>query len=233
MKNLLLLHGAIGAQDQLQGLAKSLKENYRVFTMNFSGHGGRKFPESAFSIQKFAEEVLDFMHENLIEQTHIFGYSMGGYVGCYLAKHFPGKVEKLVTLATKFHWNEAIAKKEIQMIDPEKIETKLPAFAEALRIRHAPNDWKVLLAKTAEMLVNLGADNAWQPEDYTTIAHPVLLLIGDRDKMITLEETIEVYKAMPHAQMGMIPGSAHPLEQTNTHLLLCMIDQFLRDGAKH
>jgi esterase/lipase len=39
MQHLLLLHGAIGAKDQLQPLADELKDNYFIHTLNFSGYG--------------------------------------------------------------------------------------------------------------------------------------------------------------------------------------------------
>ena len=40
MKTILLLHGAIGAADQLQPLAQVLAAHYNVHTLSFSGHGG-------------------------------------------------------------------------------------------------------------------------------------------------------------------------------------------------
>jgi len=229
MNNLLLLHGAIGAQDQLLSLKTRLSRKYEVFTLNFSGHGGRQFPGSTFSISAFAEDVLRFMRECQLERVNIFGYSMGGYVGSYLAKYHPEKVERLITLATKFYWDETVAQREIHMIDRLKIESKLPAFAEILRKRHLPNDWKLVLAQTAEMLRALGVANTLTQEDYAFIIQPVLILIGDRDKMIPLEETINIFKALPNAQMGMIPNTAHPIEQTNLNMLANLIEQFLEN----
>src|SRR6478672_5186908 len=104
MQHLLLLHGAIGAKDQLQPLANALKDKYTLHTINFSGHGGEAFPNEPFSMELFANDVLHYMQQNNIEQVNIFGYSMGGYVAMYLAKHHPQKINKLITLATKFHW---------------------------------------------------------------------------------------------------------------------------------
>src|SRR6185312_9159050 len=108
---------------------------------------------------------------------------------------------------------ESIASREIQMLNPEKIAQKLPAFAEALQQRHAPNDWKVLLEKTAAMMLALGADNTLKTADYAGIATPALILLGDRDKMVSLEETVAVYKALPNARMSMLPATQHPIEQ--------------------
>jgi pimeloyl-ACP methyl ester carboxylesterase len=225
MQALLLLHGAIGAADQLQPLAGKI-QGYQTFSFNFSGHGGRGFPAGDLSIKLFAEEVAAFIDEQKLERVHIFGYSMGGYVAMYLAKHHPEKLNKIATLATKFHWDEPTVAKEIQMLDAGKIEAKVPAFAKALQERHNPNDWKEVLGRTATMLLGMGRDNPLKPGDYTGIEVPSLIMLGDRDKMVTLDETLEVYKAMPNAQMAILPNTHHPIEQSNTDALAFLLQQF-------
>lgn len=229
MQTILLLHGALGSVAQLKPLADLFAYAGNVHTLNFSGHGGSDMPDTPFAIALFAGEVLEYMDANGLKDAVIFGYSMGGYVGMYLAKHHPAKVRRLITLATKFHWDEAIAAKEIKMLDPEQTAIKVPAFAEALQARHAPNDWKVLMQKTADMMRGLGADNTLKPEDYPSITTPCLLLLGDRDKMITLEETVRTYKLLPDARMGILPDTGHPVEKLNLKMVKCMIDSFVEN----
>lgn len=221
-----MLHGAIGASDQLEPLAKLFSDNRTVYTLSFSGHGGNAFPEP-FSIRQFAADVLRFMEEQGIAQADLFGYSMGGYVALYLALHHPERVGKIATLATKFHWNEATAKKESGMLVPETIEQKLPQFAATLARRHAPNDWKEVLHKTAAMLHEMGRDNPLKPEDYKRVQHEVLVMLGDRDKMVSLEETLAVYRALPQAQMAMVPKTPHPIEMVNQEATAFLVNQFL------
>lgn len=225
-QNLLLLHGAIGAKDQLQQLADVLKENYIVHTISFNAHGGTAAADEPFSIELFAKDVLGFLEENNIEQTTVFGYSMGGYVAMYLAKHYPDKINKVITLATKFYWDEEVASKEIKMLDADLIQKKLPHFAQQLQERHAPHCWKSLLEKTKEMLIQLGKNNPLQLTDYADVETPCLLLLGDRDKMITLEETVNVYKQFPNAQLGMLPDTPHPIEQVDVNTLSYFITRF-------
>lgn len=227
MKDILLLHGAIGAADQLQPLAGQLASAFKVHTLSFSGHGGNEFPEQGFSIDTFAGDVLAYMDNKGLQQIDIFGYSMGGYVAMYLAKKHPERVGKIVTLATKFHWDEATAAKEVQMVNADKIEAKLPAFAQALKDRHAPQDWKAMLKHTADMLTAMGADNPLKTEDYAAIQHKVLVLLGDKDRMVGLDETVAVYKSLPNAAMGMLPDTQHPIEQVDGELLAYFIKRFL------
>jgi pimeloyl-ACP methyl ester carboxylesterase len=227
MQHLLLLHGAIGAKDQLRPLAEILKNKYIVHTLDFSGHGGRGFAETPFSIELFANDVLEYLREKRIDHVSIFGYSMGGYVAMWLAKHHPGKITGVITLATKFYWDEAVAAKEVKMLDAGTIREKLPAFANQLQQRHAPNDWQNVLDKTKELLLALGRNNTLQLPGYVSIETPCLLLLGDKDKMITREETEDVFKHLPRAQFEILPGTPHPIEQVDTALLAEWVEKFL------
>lgn len=228
MQHLLLLHGAVGASDQLVPLKERLETEFNVHVLNFSGHGGRSFGAESFSIETFAAEVTDFLQESGLEKPHIFGYSMGGYVAMYLARHFPDRVGKVVTLATKYYWDEATATREMKMLDADIIEKKVPAFAAALKQRHHPNDWHEVLERTKAMLGELGRRPALAESDYAAIENEVLLLLGDKDKMVTTDETFTVYRALPHAALGMLPHTQHPIEQANIDALTFLIKQFLQ-----
>ena len=67
MQKILLLHGAIGAKDQLQDLERWLSRDFEVYTLNFSGHGGEEIP-TEFSIEKFAEDVLRDLDGRIIQK---------------------------------------------------------------------------------------------------------------------------------------------------------------------
>ncbi|MFB0925641.1 MAG: alpha/beta hydrolase, partial [Vicingaceae bacterium] len=121
MKNLLLLHGAIGAKDQLEPLKKILSKKFNVYSFSFSGHGCfGSFQE--FNIKQFTEDTLSFISTNNLKEVFIFGYSMGGYVALNLAKEHPDKVAQIITLGTKFKWNPEIAAKEVKMLNVAIIE---------------------------------------------------------------------------------------------------------------
>ncbi len=227
MQTILLLHGAIGDADQLSRLENELSDSFAVLPFNFSGHGGSPYAAESFSMELFAAEIIAFLDNKGIPSINIFGYSMGGYVAMYLAKYHPERVNKIMTLATKFKWDENIAANETKMLNAEKIEAKLPDFAAALQKRHAPNNWKTVLEKTAAMLVEMGKDNPLKFADYPDMQQPVLLMLGDRDKMVTLEETVEVYKNLPKAQLAILPNTAHPIEMVDQARLAYEIRAFL------
>jgi len=227
MKNLLILHGAIGSKEQFGLLKKQLENQYHTHVINFSGHGGEAF-KTPFNIAQFADDVLVYLNQQHILSVDVFGYSMGGYVALYLAKNAPDRINKIITLGTKFSWTSEIAQQEIKMLDAEKIEEKIPAFAELLKLRHAPNNWKEVLAKTAEMMLEMGQKNPLTLNDYETIRHQVKIGLADQDEMVTLEETMAVAEAIPHAQFYRLENSKHPIEKVNLQQLTQEIVEFIK-----
>ena len=64
MKTIILLHGAIGASDQVDPLGKELtQQGFQVFSFNFSGHGNMPFQKD-FGIEQFALELEEFIKTN-------------------------------------------------------------------------------------------------------------------------------------------------------------------------
>jgi pimeloyl-ACP methyl ester carboxylesterase len=227
MRALLLLHGAIGSEKQFNALT-GLNENFAVHTMNFSGHGGKNLPD-AFSIEKFADDVLDYMSENRLLSVDIFGYSMGGFVALYLSKHHPEKVNAVFTFATKFNWTPEIAEHETKLLNAEKIEKKIPAFARQLEQLHFPTSWKLVLKKTSDMMCELGRQNPLSVEDLNNIKQKVLIGIGDKDTMVTLEETITAYRNLPNSNLIVFPETPHAFEKVNHEKLISEIICFFKE----
>lgn len=228
--HLILLHGALGSAETLAPLAAVLETDFIVHPLQFPGHGGTALPQ-AFSISSFAGHVQQYCSAQVLERVCIFGYSMGGYVAMYLAKQQPALVARLATLATKFYWDEAVAAKEVKMLQPSVMEQKVPQLAAQLQQRHAPNDWKEVVQKTAELLTGLGKNNVLHTADYAAINTPSLLMLGDRDKMVSLEETVEAQRLLPKAQLAILPGTPHPLEQTDVSLLSFLLKRFFAGNA--
>jgi pimeloyl-ACP methyl ester carboxylesterase len=229
MHHLIFLHGAIGSKDELEPLSDKFSDEFHVHLLNFSGHAGEEACAEEFSIPSFADEVLNYMCAHHIQKAVFFGYSMGGYVAMYIARHFPVFVDKVITLGTKFLWDEQIAARETKMLNPEVIETKLPAFAEELRQRHHPLDWKEVLSNTSKMLIEMGKDNPLALDDFKQVSHPCLLLLGENDKMVTAEETLAIHNALPHSTYKQLPDTPHLIGKVDTNLLHNSITNFIAE----
>lgn len=220
MQPLFLLHGALGSHEQFSGLGDPFREKYSIHIPDLPGHGRNPGPASSFSIPFFARYVLEQMDQLGIDKTGFLGYSMGGYVALYFARFFPERTTGVITIGTKFNWTPQTAAAERSMLDPEKIKVKIPAFADMLMHRHGAGRWEEVLHRTGEMIRELGESPPLKPEDLRAVTPPVLLLVGDRDKMVGWEETVQTYQQLPRAAMGMLPYTAHALEQVRPEVLM-------------
>jgi pimeloyl-ACP methyl ester carboxylesterase len=225
MKKIILLHGALGAEAQLQPLKELLSKNFEVYLYTFSGHGSKSDDTSPFSMEQLANELGDFIDENKLIQPAIFGYSMGGYAALTLAAANPRMIGAIITLGTKFDWSPEAAQEESKFLNPDKTTEKVPDFAAYLHQLHGAG-WPTLMRNTAGMLTDLGT-NHLLPDDISVIQNNVLLLLGDADNMVTREETEETKKHIPHASVQILPETPHALEKTDAALLAKAITDFI------
>lgn len=225
-EKLILLHGALGTKGQFNELTKLLSDPFDVFSLNFEGHGGRPFG-GEFSIDTFSKNLADFLDSNEINETNIFGYSMGGYIALHGAIQIPERIKKIITLGTKFKWTEESAAKEVKMLDPKKIEQKVPHFAEKLKADHHPNHWKTVVKNTANMMIKMGNGHKLNLSDFQKITTPVTIAIGDQDKMVTIEESEEVAQHIPKSDFVILENVVHPIEKVKIDVLTSLITQSL------
>ena len=227
MRKLLFLHGALGDKTQFKEILAELKE-FDAEAIGFEGHGMENQGEEVapFGMEEFARQVLQWMDSRGLEKTDIFGYSMGGYVALWLCVHYPERVGRVVTLATKFNWTPETAAKEVKMLNPEVIEQKVPAFAQKLANIHGAQNWKAVVRKTSGMMTELGRAAPLNKVSLEKVQSKVLIAVGDRDTMVSVEESYQMYGWVPEAQFLVLPASPHALEKVPLQSLIFHIRQF-------
>lgn len=222
MPQLLLLHGALGSERQMEPLKRLLQDTFECYSFSFEGHGEREV-EGELGIARFAENVRVFIKEHGLKKPVVFGYSMGGYVALYLEAQHPGTFEEIITLGTKFNWNPDIAAREVRMLQPEIIEEKVPKFAAHLERMHAPNDWKENMRATADMMERMGDHPPLNDVDLSHVACPVRLTLGGKDNMVTEAETMHVEAQLSNVEFHLFEAFEHPLEKVNVSQLTAFI----------
>jgi pimeloyl-ACP methyl ester carboxylesterase len=227
LKNIVLLHGALGTKNDLLPLKNILASQYNVFSFNFSGHGDNAQQEKDFSIEQFTKDLSVFMNENNIKKASLFGYSMGGYVALNYALTNANNVEKIFTLGTKFDWNIEFATKQAKFLNAEKLQEKVPAFATYLEAKHSLGDWKVVVAKTADMMLRLGENPLLNENTLPHINIPVAITIGDADDMVSAVESEKVVSLLPQAIFSIINNTHHPIEKVSHALIAENLKWFL------
>ncbi len=228
MKNLIILHGALGSKIQFQNLEKLLSHDFKVYTMDFEGHGSYN-SEEPYSIELFSENLISFISENRIVKPHIFGYSMGGYVALHTALKKPYFLASIFTLGTKFNWSPETANKEVKMLDPVIIEDKVPHFKKYLESIHPNNSWKTVLSKTAAMMLDLGTTPLLDAKAFEQIDLPVKIGWGEADNMVSREESEFAVKHLPNAEFITFPDFQHPIEKVDHQELANKIKAYCHD----
>ncbi len=223
---LLLLHGALGASVDFDGLIPHFPAHWEIHRLDFVNHGNGPFTDDPLSIAAFGGQVSEYIDIHNLNDVHIFGYSMGGYVACWLARRESERIKAIYTLGTKFIWSPESATAETTKLDPRIILSKVPEFAEALNNKHLTVNWQLLLSQTANLMTGLGAHPALQLEDYSQIRLPVVVARGEFDKMVPEIEQQQVVDALANGMAETLAQTAHPLQQVNPVLLVERLKAF-------
>lgn len=227
MQNLVLLHGALGSATMLAPLKEALRDTFKVYTFDFTGHGGQALSQQPFRMEQFAQNITDFMDKEQLSSAHVFGYSMGGYAALSCALEHPNRFQSIHTLATKFAWSVETAEKETKFLNPERMQEKVPLFVSKLSQRHAPHDWAQVVRHTAAMMQALGRCPILTSESLPALQVPVQIAVGDRDNMVTVEESLWAYRLLPYARLQVLPATRHPFETLAIDGLAQQIKQFI------
>lgn len=228
MNPIVLLHGALGAEQQLKPIAEALQKHTKrpIYTYNFPGHGGTDVPQSGFDMGVLAREFGAWLSSMNLMGADIFGYSMGGYIALLTVRSHPERIRHILTLGTKFDWSPEGAQREVRHLDAQKLEEKVPAYAHHLQQLHGPK-WKEVLKATASMMLKLGENPLLNDTTLQSIQHPVIITRGTEDRMVTREESESVSLTLPDARYKEIEGWVHPLEKLDIEALSVKIIGFL------
>ncbi len=216
MEPLILLPGALGSMNQFDDLGRYLGElNITCHAMNLAGHGLDPYSSEAQTVPFMAEAMMNQLNlKKIVGPVNILGHSLGGYLGVYMCLKYPDRINKVFTLGTKWHWTSDIAAQEINLLNPENMVLKIPAFAAKLLKDHGTN-WEYLVQAMATLIRDLGNHNYLAPEKITPVEQGVRIGLGDRDNMVTFEESFNTFIALKHSEFQVFPNTPHPFNKFN------------------
>lgn len=224
MKRILLLHGALGSTQDLVKLSQELElKGMHCFMIDFIGHGFSKF-EEPLSIENLLGQTRKFIENNQLQGCVVFGYSLGGYIALKLAEKIPEIFSGIVTLATKLTWTQEIALKEASKCDEDTIKSKAPFYFKNLSEQHL--DPSGLLTATKALLLGMPEQTEIPGSKITC---PILLLLGESDKLVTFEETSAFNETLSGGTIKMLTNTKHALESADTLELAHLIEKFAQN----
>lgn len=216
-KNLLLLHGALGSGKSWQKIARILSDDFTVFFPDLPGHGSNGMQLQRYSLEEIVEFPESYIETNISGDYFIAGYSMGGYLALKLATKQPENLQGILTIATKFLWNPAIAEEESEKLTHENL-ANIIAF---LQEEHHTN-FPGLLENTKQILKSIGINPLTQ-KDLLKISAPVTVTLGDRDKMVTYDESKEFAGYIPSGKFDIIINQPHLLQKMDETVVAALV----------
>lgn len=224
---LILLHGALGSEEQMKPLGAALAASFDVHYLTYKGHDGKNPGKYNFSIEFFSNDVVNYMREQKLRKASFIGYSMGGYVALFLARYQPELVNRVITIGTKLLWTAPLAAVEIAKLNAATIEQNWPHYAEELQRLHGAKNWKVVLQNTADMMCRMGQHAPLTAYDLSRLSQIVLLATGENDDAATPEETIQFGQLMPKGQSLIFEKMPHALHKMDIQAVASKCQAFL------
>ncbi|GGT15869.1 alpha/beta fold hydrolase [Streptomyces chromofuscus] len=210
---LLLLHGGFCTNETWGAQRAVLAAEYRLFLPERRGHGHTPDVEGPLSYQDMADDTVAFVDTVVGAPAHVVGWSDGGIVALPAALARPDLVRKVVVIGANFRPSPESWAAPAMLDDVTPDSPDLALFRE-LYDAVAPDGaghWPVVAARTVDMW---RTEPTLTAEELGRVSAPTLVLVGD-DDLVTLEHTIALYRAIPDAQLAVVPGTSHlaPLEK--------------------
>ena len=224
---ILLLHGALGCEEQMYGLKNILSSQYEVFTFSLPGHGSNYVDDYLYDINTLKDSVALFIQNNFSEPIAIFGYSLGGYLATLLATEGFLLINKIICLGTKWQWSPIMAQREVLKLNPDLIEEKVPQLAAMWSKWHGQENWKNVVNGTAQMFLKLGDNPLIHEGNISKITCDIHLLRGTDDQMVSLSESKWIESQIYNAKYEELQNQKHPIEQVDIKILSDKIFQIL------
>jgi pimeloyl-ACP methyl ester carboxylesterase len=215
---LVLLHpGGADSRAWAANLAP-LVERFRVLTPDRRGHG--RTPDAGeLTFAAMARDTIAFIETVAGGPVALAGCSDGATVGLLVAHLRPDLVERFAFVCGVFHHTGWL---------PGSIELdeEADAFLGGWYAEVSPDGaghWPVVKAKLhTEHLT----EPSLTPADLAAIDVPTLVMIGDQDE-VEIEHAVALYRALPDAQLAIVPGTSHGLLVEKPQLCNAMLMDFL------
>lgn len=195
-------------------------------------------------MQTFIDDVAEILDELKIPKANVLGASFGGFVAQEFALAFPERVNKLILACTTAGGKNHV-KPDIEILrsfspDPtlplgEKIRRFIrPAFTDEFNENHADEVENVCrmreqnVVSDAAYLAQLQTAFTFNAESrLSEIKHETLVITGDKDIVVPMENSINLAKGIPNAKLEIIKNGSHLFFIENAKEFNQLVKEFL------
>jgi pimeloyl-ACP methyl ester carboxylesterase len=236
---IIFLHGGTVFFDNNFANQRDYFATYRtVIGIDQRGHGHSPDGPWSLSYKMMADDTAAIIEQLGLGAVDIVGHSDGADLALILARDHPKLVRRLVISGANLRADLSPDEKQRHQWSPEQLEKHVRATANSLppsfRIDYGkvspdgPDHWMTLVTKCYEMWLE---PIVIEPVDLKRISIPVLVMAGDHD-FTSIEENAEIFRALPHAQLFILPASNHGTFNSRPALVNLAIREFLEQPDK-
>jgi len=228
---LVLHHGTMGSgPDWVDlGYVEALKDRHRLILIDARGHGHSDKPHdpSEYDLRLRAADVVAVLDDLRVQRADFLGYSMGGWIGFGLAKHFPDRFNSFILGGAHPYAENTQAIRDRMPDDPA-------AFAAGLEKTYGtlltPARRARLLANDLVALRALTRDRDDIADVLPTMTMPSLVFCGELDPR--LAQARQAASEIPNASFLGLPGCDHVGTTRRTDIIIPRISAFLHDVSE-
>ncbi len=208
---LLCLPGLARSARDFERFAATLTDRWRAICPDYRGRGrsGRDPKPSRYHAETYAADVLEWLDALALERLVLLGSSFGGWVAVTAAHARPDRIRGVVLNDIGATVPRAAALQYMQLMarraDPAIVD---PAFNRQMRqaLRAAP--FLGVLCRLGFMRHSAPVVTGFR-EPLRSLAAPLLVLRGERSRVLTDTEDAELRALRPDAEIVRIAGAGH------------------------
>ena len=228
---LVLHHGTMGSGPDWRdlGYVDALKDRYRLILIDARGHGRSDKPHDpkAYDLSLRAGDVVAVLDDLGVPSAAFLGYSMGGWIGFGLAKHFPERFNAFIIGGAHPYAENTQAIRDRMPADPAAFAAGLEKTYGALL---TPARRARLLANDLVALRALTQDRDDIADVLPTMTMPSLIFVGELDPR--LAQARQAASRMPNATFLGLPGCDHVGTTRRTDVILPRIKAVLIEVSR-
>ena len=129
----------------------------------------------------------------------------------------PERVRRLVIFRSAYKPREGGYHATRTMADPEFWQERgLDGWMSRIHEpQGGPEAWKSVIRRVAEAFEPETTDHVHTLDELAAITSPTLLIAGDRDPLVPLEQVLDMYRTISDAALWILPNATH-ITATNT-----------------
>ncbi|WP_194437237.1 alpha/beta fold hydrolase [Vibrio fluminensis] len=238
---IVLIHGLFGNLDNLGLLARNLKQDHQVLSIDLRNHG-LSFHSELHNYQAQAEDVCRLIQHLNLEQFTLIGHSMGGKVAMKAAEQLQSTIEKLIVLdmapvhyTENRHDNVFAGLQAVETAKPTTRKQALDILAQHIEIEGVRQFLSKSLYKNDEHLawrfnVNNLFNNyqnimSWEP--ITPINTPTMFIKGAESDYLRAEHQALIKAQFNQAKAHIIANTGHWLHAEKPEEVIRIIRKFI------